>query len=206
MEAATFEIKHIHRPDLDYYRNNCITAFIPLAFTSLAIMELHRETFTPQELDETYYFLKNLFRLEFVRDVDSNSEERLQQALQFLVQEGLIQLREDGGYNLEEEAFPKLRGFASFILPVLETYFVALSFFSSNNKSETKAKDAVRKIGVLGDKMLADHRIETREALSKITIQNTVEVFVEDKLNSLEQTAEITPVLNKMSHLVQTLH
>lgn len=206
-EATTYDVKLNHRADLDYYRNNCITAFIPLAFASLAIMELHCESFQRAELSDTYYFLKNLFRLEFVRDVDANSEERLQQALQFLVQEDLLQPKEEyGGYTLAEEAFPKLRSFASFILPVLETYFVALSFFSTNEKSGAKAKDAARKIGTLGDKMLSDHHIETREALSKITIQNAVEVFMEDKLNSVEQIAEITPVLDKIKNLVQTLH
>lgn len=206
LAETVYDIKHNHRPDLDYYRNNCITAFIPLAFASLSIMGLARERFTPDELSETYFFLKNLFRLEFVRDVDANSEERLQQALQFLVQEDIITPREDGGYDLTEEAFPKLRGFASFILPVLETYFVAISFFSTNEKAGAKAKDAARKIGTLGDKMLADHRIETREALSKITIQNAVEVFTEDKLNCTEHAEEIAPVLDKITRLVQTLH
>ena len=206
LAETVYDIKLNHRPDLDYYRNNCITAFIPLAFTSLSVMGLQRERFMPQELHDTYYFLKNLFRLEFVRDVDADSEGRLQQALQFLVHEELLTPREDGGYDLSEEAFPKLRSFASFILPVMETYFVALSFFSTNEKAGAKAKDAARKIGTLGDKMLADHRIETREALSKITIQNAVEVFMEDKLNCTEHETEITPVLDKITHLVQTLH
>lgn len=206
LAETVFNVKHSHRPDLDYYRNNCITAFIPLAFTSLSVMALGSECFKAADLDETYYFLKNLFRLEFVRDVDANSQERLQQALRFLVEEELLTACGDGGYNLAEEAFPKLRGFASFILPVLETYFVALSFFSTNEKTGAKAKDAVRKISALGDKMLTEHRIETRELLSRIAIQNAVEVFTEDKLNSAEHAAEIEPVLAKITRLVETLH
>lgn len=206
LAETVYNVKHNHRPDLDYYRNNCITAFIPLAFTSLSIMGLARKHFMAEDLNETYYALKNLFRQEFVHDVDANSAERLRQALQFLAQEELLTECEDGGYDLTDEAFPKLRSFASFILPVLETYFVALSFFSTNEKAGAKAKDAARKIGTLGDKMLSDHRIETREALSKITIQNAVEVFMEDKLNCTEHAAEITPVLDKIKYLVQTLH
>lgn len=206
LTEQVFQVKYNSRPDLDYYRNNCITAFIPLAFTSMSIMEQRKDRFTPLELMDTYYFLKNIFRLEFVRDVEADSEGRLKQALQFLTREDLLDTKGDGVYTLTDEAVPKLRAFASFILPVLETYHVALKYFSTNTNTKGKGKDAARKIGNLGEKMLGDHQIETRESLSKITIQNAVDVFTEDKLNSTEQTELITPVLDKLTDLVQTLH
>lgn len=206
MEDWQFNVKYNRRAELDYYRNNCITAFVPLAFTSMAILTKAETAFEQEELMETYLFLKNLFRLEFIRDIDSNSPERMNQALQFLLGEELVMQNSNGAYTITEEAFPTLRAFASFILPVLETYLVALTFFSNNKKAAVKARDAARHINSLGEKMLNNHELLCREALSKITIQNAVDVFVEDKLNNPEHIAEIQPVLGRLANLVHTLH
>ena len=62
------------RPNLEYYKNNCVAYFVPAAITALAILRKDAFQFSTTDLTDTYRFIRDLFKYEFAYDVDRPPE------------------------------------------------------------------------------------------------------------------------------------
>ena len=69
LEASQFKVNVDKRPILEFYKNNCISFFVPAAFTSLIILDRDAFQFSASDLHSDYAFLQDFFKYEFAFDL-----------------------------------------------------------------------------------------------------------------------------------------
>jgi len=85
-----FLINEDRRPYLDYYKNNCITFFIPAAYTAMAILQKDTFRFSAAELHDGYAFWQSFFKYEFAYDVDSSPEFNVRKTIKTFIDDGIV--------------------------------------------------------------------------------------------------------------------
>lgn len=176
---ATYQINIGKRPNLEYYKNNCVGFFIPAAFTTLKILETNTSQFDAADLYEGYAFLQDFFKYEFSYNSDREIESYVQQNLDAFREDGTLTFESEptNAYRLTESGSRKLKRFAIFLKPYLESYWIVLNFFMITPANTIKRKDRLKKITEIGDQMFKRKEITRKEALNKISFLNAVEFF-----------------------------
>ncbi|MEZ4525902.1 MAG: 1-acyl-sn-glycerol-3-phosphate acyltransferase [Desulfobacterales bacterium] len=85
-----FVINPSRRPALEYYKNNCVTAFAPAAFTALSILEKDAFQFSGSDLYEDYIFLQDFFCNEFSSDPDKMPEHHVHRNIKAFINEAIL--------------------------------------------------------------------------------------------------------------------
>ncbi len=176
---TTYEINISKRPNLEYYKNNCVGFFIPAAFTALNILEANKPQFGAADLHAGYAFLQDLFKYEFSYDSDRDIETYVQQNLDAFMEDGTLTFQPDplNSYHVSDSGMRKLKRFAIFLKPYFESYWIVLNFFMITPANTVKRKDRLKKIADTGDQMFKRGEITRKEALNKISFKNAVEFF-----------------------------
>ena len=176
---TTYQINIAKRPNLEYYKNNCVGFFIPAAFTALNILEADKSQFGAADLYERSAFLQDFFKYEFSYDNDLDMENYVQQNLDAFMEDGTLTFQPDPSntYHLSESGKRKLKRFAIFLKPYFESYWIVLNFFMITPANTIKSKDRLKKIADTGDQMFKRNEISRKEALNKISFKNAVEFF-----------------------------
>ena len=187
-ENTRFFVKDNKRPILDYYKNNAIAFFIPAAYTALAILKTDRFQFSSTDLIETYEFLQNFFIDEFSYDDEKTCSEHIAISIKAFMEEGVLVPHPDVSdtFNLTSEGFRKLRSFAVFLRPFMESYKVALLYFEKYPKDKHDDKERIKKIQATGLKMYKRQDIFLKESLSKINYINAVSFFIKNGVTGSE--------------------
>ena len=172
-------LKDSRRPHLEYYKNTCVAFFVPAAFTALAILQEDAFQFSSSGLHRRYEALQDLFQNEFVFDADTPAEQHLRASLERFIEEAALIPHPSlaDTYNVTAVGFRKLRLFAMFMKPFLESYWVVISYLRHGAAAPGDAKDRVRRIASFGERMHRHKEIELREALSKVAYENALEAF-----------------------------
>ena len=69
-----FSINDAKRPALEYYKNNCVSAMVPAAFTALSILDKDAFQFSGSDIYTGYRFLQDFFINEFSHDSEKTAE------------------------------------------------------------------------------------------------------------------------------------
>jgi glycerol-3-phosphate O-acyltransferase len=172
-------LKESKRPLLEYYKNTCVAFFVPDAFAALAILQEEAFQFSASDLHTRYEFLQDLFRNEFVFDADAPAEVHLRAGLNRFIEDAVLIPHPSlpDTYNVTAAGFRKLRHFALFVKPFLESYWVVLSHLRHSPSAGGETKDRIRKIASHGSRMYRHKEIELREALSKVAYENALDFF-----------------------------
>lgn len=181
------------RPILEYYKNNGISFFVPAAFTALSILEKDAFQFSIFGLQESYTFLQEFFAYEFAYDMDKMPELMLRKNISTFVSEAILMPHPTlpDTYNLTSAGFRKLKLFSSFIKTYLESYWIVLSFFMRYPKNFIDAKDRLKKIQSMGNRMFKRKEIQRPEAVSKINYKNASDFFTSHGVRGSEDTEKI---------------
>ena len=188
-----FLINESRRPYLEYYKNTCIAFFIPPAYTAMAILEKDSFRFSASDLHAGYGFWRKFFKFEFAYDVDIRSEFHVRKCIKAFIDEGMViphQTLPDT-YDVTPEGFRKLRIFADFLKTYFESYWIVLNFYMRNPQNKVKAKDRLKKLTARGNRMYKRKEIDRKEALSKVTYQNAVEMFSRRGIKGSDDTEKI---------------
>ncbi|MGD8368698.1 MAG: 1-acyl-sn-glycerol-3-phosphate acyltransferase [Desulfobacterales bacterium] len=190
---AVFEVSESRRPLLEYYKNSSIAFFVPAAYTALAIRELDAFQFSTVQLHGTYGFLQDLFKNEFAYDVDKSSETYIRKAIKAFIDDAIVSPHPTlpDRYNITSVGFRKLKLFSRFLKPYLESYWVVLNFFMDHPQNAIVAKDRIKRIQSLGNKMYKKREIELKESLSKVNYSNAVDYFIYRGVRGSESTEAI---------------
>ena len=70
LSDSLYKVNESKRPHLEYYKNNCISFFIPGAIAALTILVRDAFQFSASDLHDSYEFLQYFFKYEFAYDVD----------------------------------------------------------------------------------------------------------------------------------------
>ena len=192
-ESIVFTVSENKRPNLEYYKNNCIAYFVPAAFTALSILEKDAFQFSATDLQQTYTFLRDFFKNEFAYDVDRPVEFYVRKNLKIFIDDAILMPHPSipDFYNLTSIGFRKLKLYTGFLTPYFESYRVALEYFKSSKKKSVDIKNRLKKIESLGNKMYRNEEIERKEALSKVNYKNAVNFFISRGITGAGDTDQI---------------
>jgi glycerol-3-phosphate O-acyltransferase len=202
-----FSINEDRRPYLDYYKNNCITFFIPAAYTAMAILQKDTFRFSAAELHGGYAFWQSFFKYEFAYDVDSSPEFNVRKTIKTFIDDGIVTPHQTlpDTYDVTPMGFRKLKLFALFLKTFLESYWIVLNYFMRNPQKSAKPKDHLKKITDRGNRMYKRKEVDRKEALSKVSYQNAVELFTSRGIRGTEDTERIkiyaVAIQNALKHL-----
>jgi glycerol-3-phosphate O-acyltransferase len=167
------------RLNLEYYKNNCISFFIPAAYTALAILETDTFRFSASDLHARYAFWQEFFKCEFAYDMDNRPEFNVRKNIKAFIDDSIViphQTLPDT-YDVTPSGFRKLKLFSLFLQTYLESYWIVLNYYMRNPQNSVKPKDRLKKITARGNRMHKRKEIERKEALSKVSYLNAVELF-----------------------------
>ena len=188
-----YTINEGRRPYLEYYKNTCIAFFIPAAYTAMAILERDSFRFSASDLHSGYGFWRKFFKYEFAYDVDIPSEFHVRKCIKAFIDESMViphQTLPDT-YDVTPAGFRKLKIFAVFLKTYLESYWIVLNFYMRNPQGKVKPKERLKKITARGNRMYKRHEIGRKEALSKVTYQNAMEMFSSRGIKGSDDTEKI---------------
>jgi glycerol-3-phosphate O-acyltransferase len=202
-----FFINEGRRPYLEYYKNTCIAFFIPAAYTAMAILEMDSFRFTASDLHGGYGFWRKFFKSEFAYDVDIRPEVHVRICIKAFIDEGMViphQTMPDT-YDVTPAGFRKLKIFAGFLKTYFESYWIVLNFFMRNPQDKVKPKDRIKKITARGNRMYKRKEVDRKEALSKVTYQNAIEMFTTRGIRGSDDTEKIETYSNALQNALKYL-
>ena len=188
-----FKVNESKRPVLEYYKNNCISFFIPAAFTALAILENDAFQFSTSDIINSYTFLQEFFKNEFSYDVDKTPDYFVRKNIKIFIDDAILMPHSTlpDTYNLTSAGYRKLKLFSSFLKTYFESYFIVLNFFMRYPKEFINTNDRLKKVQSMGNRMYKRKGIERKEALSKINFQNAVDYFTSHGVRSSDDRNRI---------------
>jgi glycerol-3-phosphate O-acyltransferase len=203
-DSLVFTVTENKRPNLEYYKNNCIAYFVPAAYTALAILEKDAFQFSTADLHETYAFLQDFFKNEFAYDVDHPAEFYVRKNLKIFIDDAILIPHPSipDFYNLTSIGYRKLKLYTGFLTAYFESYLIVLNYFKTTKKTSVALKDSLKKIEALGNRMYRNEEIERKEALSKVNYKNAVNFFISRGITGSGETDRIeyyTEALQKFS-------
>jgi glycerol-3-phosphate O-acyltransferase len=174
-----FLVREARRPVLEYYKNTCVSFFVPAACAALAILERDAFQFSAADLQTDFEFLQELFRLEFVQESETDPTDQLRRALRIFYENAALVPHPSlpDTFNLTSAGFRKLKFFAMFLKTFLESYWIVLTWLNSE-QNPGEPKERIKKIASFGNRMYRQKEIDHREALSKVTYENALELFL----------------------------
>jgi glycerol-3-phosphate O-acyltransferase len=202
-----FQVNESKRHNLEYYKNNCISFFIPAAFTALLILAKDAFQFSSSDFRGNYMFLQNLFKNEFAFDPDQEPDTYVRSALKSFIDEAILMPHATlpDTYNLTSAGYRKIALFSNLVKPYLEAYWVVLSFLRSAPKNASTPKDRLKKIQALGQRMYKGKEIERREALSKLYFECGWDFFNSEGIKGSEDTEKLELYTEKLRTYLQVM-
>lgn len=202
-----FLINESRRLNLEYYKNNCIAFFIPAAYTALAILEKDAFRFSASELHTGYEFWQDFFKYEFANDVENRPEYNVRKSIKAFIDNAVVVPHKTlpDTYDITPAALRKLSLFSLFLKTYFESYWIVLSYYKRNPQKSAKPKDRLKKIAARGNRMYKRKEVDRKEALSKVSYQNAVELFTSKGIKGSDDTEKIevyTEAIQKsLSHM-----
>jgi glycerol-3-phosphate O-acyltransferase len=209
MTNARYKVNISKRPVLEYYKNNCISFFVPAAFTALAILEKDAFQFSASDLQEVYMFLQDFFKYEFAFDVDKANDYYLRKTIKSFIDDAIIIPHPTlpDTYNITSAGFRKLKHYSRFLKTYFESYWIVLRYFQKNPQNAHSAKERLKQIHTHGSKIYKDREIDLIESLSKINYTNGINFFTTHNVKGSEDdegiefyTGVIQNYLSRINH------
>jgi glycerol-3-phosphate O-acyltransferase len=193
-DQADFTANPAKRSLLEYYKNNCISYFVPAAFTSLAILKKDAFQFNAADLHNEYQFFQDFFKYEFAFDLDRPPVHYVRKTIKSFIDDALLMPHPTipDSYQITSSGYRKLKLFAAFLNPYFQSYSVVLCFLRTNRKEKLDIKDKLKKIQNLGLQMVKNKEIDLIESVSKVNYANALSYFSANGIKNHENEARIT--------------
>jgi len=193
-ERTGYTVNTAKRSLLEYYKNNCISYFVPAAFTALAILKKDAFQFSATDMHEEYQFLQDFFRFEFAFDLDRPPVHDVRKTIKSFINDATLMPHPiiPDSYQITSSGFRKLKLFAAFLKPYFESYKVVLLFIRNNRKENLEKKDKLKKIQNLGLLMVKNKEVDLVESVSKINYANGLGFFSANGISDFEDESHIS--------------
>ena len=202
-----FLVKNNKRPILNYYKNNSLSFFIPAAYTAAAILGKDSFQFTINELIERFNFFQDLFMDEFPYDENMTSEDYLTDCIKAFMNDGIIVPDKvlPESYNITSTGFKKIKCFAEFLLPFLESYTTVLTYYKKYAKEKHEPKERIKKIQSMASKMYKQNTILLKESISKVNYINATQYCIKNKLSEPKNKSELDKLKEILDNTISLL-
>ncbi len=204
---AQIKINDNKRQVLEYYKNNCISFFVPAAFTALGILEKDSFQFSASDLHAKYRFCQELFQNEFTYDAGKTPEYFVRKSIKVFIDDAILMPHPTiaDTYNITSTGLRKLRLYSRFLKTYFESYWIVLTYFKNYPKNSVNVKDRLKKIQMLGNRMYKRNEIELREALSKINYENAIDYFISHGIKSSDNEEKIVYYFDALNRSLRYL-
>jgi glycerol-3-phosphate O-acyltransferase len=165
------------RLNLEYYKNNIVHHFLPISFVALSILSCREKEIAFRRLRDDYIFLKKLFSQEFILGDEEDIEIRY--ALSYMENLGIVS-REGENTWKQERGLKNLMPFSGLFQSYMESYWVALNYFSSDKKGLTGARDLPNYLWQKAEEMYGKGEIQRLESLSQENYKNALKLLQEE--------------------------
>lgn len=191
--SSEFYVNVNKRPAIEYYKNNSISHFIPAAITALEILKIESFQFQASDLHYGYAFLQNFFKYEFAYDVDKTPEYFVRKSIKVFIDNAVLVPHESlpDTYNITSAGLKILKLFTNFLKPYFESYLVVIGFLGTASQKGLDAKERIKKIQIMGNRMYKRNEIERIEALSKVNYINALDFFGNKGIKDSSNTDKI---------------
>lgn len=205
-DNTIFIIKDNKRAVLDYYKNSVISFFVYYAYTAVAILGIDRFRFSSADLVLRYRFLEKMFTDEFFFDEETTCEENISTSIKGFIAQGILvpDLSEPAMCRITSKGLRKLKWFAAFMLPFLESYKTTLFYFEKYDDDTHNQKDRIKKIHSIGSKLYKTKIVTYKESLSRINYQNAANFFMKSGVTGPEKISYYKETLERLIHLIAT--
>lgn len=194
---------------LEFYKNNCISYFVPAAFTALAILKKDAFQFNAASLHDDYQFLQHLFKYEFAYDMDRASVQYVRKTIKSFIDDAMLMPHPTipDSYQITASGYRKLKLFAAFLKPYFESYWVVLHYIrtSQKEKGDLENKEKLKRIQNMGLKMVKNKEIDLVESASKINYANGLTFFNANGVVNQEDESKITHFESILQHNLNLL-
>ena len=192
-ENTIFIIKGNKRAIIDYYKNSMISFFAHYAYTAIAILETDRFQFSSIDLELRFRFLERMFKDEFFYNEDTTIGENISKCIKGFVHEGILvpNTAEPDMYRITSKGLRKLKWFAAFLMPFLESYKITLLYFEKYPAGKHEGKERIKKIRSMGTKIYKAQLISLKESLNQINFKNSANYFSKNRINGKEDHIQI---------------
>lgn len=202
-----YRVIESRRTNLEYYKNNSISFFIPAAYTALSILGQDAFQFSSADLHSDYKFLQDFFQNEFALDVDKTDEYHMRKTIKIFIDEAIIIPHPTlpDSYNLTSAGFRKTKLFASFLQTFFESYWIVLNFFMRHPPKQLSPKERLRKVQSWGNRMYKRQLIQRPEALSKINYLNALDFYSSHGIKDGKNVKQIEYYSNTIQNYLNLL-
>ena len=195
--------------ELEFYKNSIIHFFIRHAFLALSLLKGSENVKNDLDIAEDYSFLKRLFRYEFIYESSTMAQREIDDTVAYFLELLLIERDEGGqGYVLTRSGFEELPQWAAFILPFLESYWIATRHIvGDKGKTVWKRGDELKSMVSMGQRFQKMGIIDHIEAVSQPNFKNAMRFIKEEGFPISEKQKEESPEgLERLAALSQTLY
>jgi glycerol-3-phosphate O-acyltransferase len=192
-DQAEYSVNTAKRTLLEFYKNNCISYFVPAAFTALAILKKDAFQFNAADLHNDFQLFQDFFKYEFAFDPNGPPVYDVRKTIKSFIDDAMLMPHQTipDNYQISSVGYRKLRLFAAFLKPYFESYRVVLHFFRTNRKEKLETKDKLKKIQALGHQMVKNKEISLAESVSKVNYANGLNFFAAGGIRNYENEARI---------------
>ncbi|MFO7963875.1 MAG: 1-acyl-sn-glycerol-3-phosphate acyltransferase [Desulfobacterales bacterium] len=185
-------IRKSKRHVLEYYKNNAVTHFVPAAYAAMAILAGDEFIVNTSDIYDDVRFLDTLFSYEFIRDDEASIDFHARKSIKAFIDMDILvpHPTQPETYTITSPGYRKLKQFAAFLKPFIESYDLVLKWLS-RQPADTTPKDRQKKILLFGNILLKQGELERPEALSTLNIENALAYFAAAGLQSSENEALI---------------
>lgn len=196
--------------ELEYYKNSIIHFFILHAFVACSLMSGQEDLKRIETIKSDCFFLKNLFRNEFVFDEEDFGQKVKPVITYFLSARFLSSAGEDaGGYKVTKLGFEKLPIWAALVKTYLESYWIACKTIAQRRDLEGKTEELLKQMSYLGKRFHKLGIVEHIGALSRLNFTNALDYIRKEVLRARpdleEEQATISDSLSQLAQRVYEL-
>jgi glycerol-3-phosphate O-acyltransferase len=205
--AKRYSINESKRAALDYYKNNCIILFIPIAYASLAILNEELFEFTVEDVYNEFKFLEKLFKNDFSPNIKEMPESLVDKSIHFFVTQNIIKPydTDTGKYGLVSTDLTLIKNYARFLKNFLESYLIVLNYLRKYSKNLHSPKERMKKIEFIGKSMLKRKEIDFPESLSKINYKNALDYFFSNEIRGVKDKEKINFYVKKIKNYIRLI-
>jgi len=206
-DQTEYTVNTAKRSLLEFYKNNCISYFVPAAFSAMAILKKDAFQFNATDLHEEHQFMRNFFKYEFAFDMDRPSTYAVRKTIKAFIDDAILMPHPTipDRYQITSSGYRKLKLFAAFLKPYFESYRVVLAFIRANRKENLETKEKLKKIQSIGLQMVKKREIELVESVSKINYSNGLQYFANKGIRNHEDTEAISRYESLISNYLTVL-
>ena len=193
-DRADYTVNSGRRSLLEFYKNNCISYFVPAAFTALAILKKEAFQFSAADLHNEYHFFQDFFKYEFAFDLDRPPVHYVRKTIKSFIDDAMLMPHQTlpDNYQITSSGYRKLKLFAAFLKPYFQSYKVVLHFLKTNRKEKMETKEKLKKIQSMGLQMIKNKEIDLIESVSKVNYTNGLSYFSTKGIRDHENEAAIS--------------